>query len=234
MFAVEPRKIMQKQTKEKNTDKKIFAEREYIKYYCVLCLLFIISVILFLLLWGEKNSDKYTKVNAFSGVDRICELATLRCFYHDVAEYEKQPDGLFQYGLFQYGYKKMWMEYDGIVEIGIDADEVEVYNPDKDGVVKIYVPQARVLNVYADKDTMSAPLVDTGMFTTISIEEKAAAFANAQETMKANAESDSSLLRQGYNNAKKLLEQYVLNVGKQIGEEYKVEWLSHSVSNDNQ
>lgn len=31
----------------------------------------------------------------FAAVNKICELATLKCYYHDVAEYEKQPNGFF-------------------------------------------------------------------------------------------------------------------------------------------
>lgn len=67
----------------------------------------------------------------FSGVNRICELSTLRCYYHDVASFKDNPKPIFKYGLFKYGYKKYWMEYEGIVEIGIDMDEVEVNQPNK-------------------------------------------------------------------------------------------------------
>ena len=37
-------------------------------------------------------------------------MSTLRCYYHNVAELKKNPDGLFQYGWFKYGYKKLWIE----------------------------------------------------------------------------------------------------------------------------
>ena len=107
-------------------------------------------------------------------------MATLKCFYHNVAEYEKQPDGLFQYGLFQYGYKKMWMEYDGVIIMGIDASKVKINGPDENNVVQIYVPEARVMNAEPDQDTMGEPIVDTGVFTKITIEEEAKALTDAQ------------------------------------------------------
>lgn len=186
-------------------------------------LLSAIFTVLFVL--GKKQKEEPVIVE-FSAVDRICELATLRCYYHNVAEYEKEPDGLFKYGLFQYGYKKLWMEYDGIVEIGIDVNKVQVNQPDENGVVRIFVPEARVINVEADENSMSNPIWDTGEFTTITSEEKAKAFSAAQTTMRENAKNDDSKLAQARGNAKTLLKQYVIRVGEQIGQQYTVEWVN--------
>ena len=171
-------------------------------------------------------ADKKTQeISDISTVDKICELATLKCYYHDVAEYEKQAEGLFKYRPFKYGYKKVWIEYDGTVDVGIDVNEVRISEPDRKGVVRIYVPDAKILNVSADKDTMSEPLIDKGIFTTITAEDKNKAFADAQATMQKNAETDAVMLTQAKNNAKELLEQYVINVGEQTGKTYEVEWL---------
>ena len=70
---------------------------------------------------------------------------------------------------------------------------------------------------------MSDPIVDTGMFTTITSDEKAKAFSAAQVNMKENAETDKSILNKARNNAIELLKQYVINLSKQTGEKYKVE-----------
>ena len=186
-----------------------------------------------LYMWDSQKEEEVNKVE-FSAVNKICELATLRCYYHDVAEYEKQPDGLFKYGLFQYGYKKFWIEYDGIVEIGIDVGQIQVNEPDENGVVKIYVPKAKILNINADPESMSDMVADTGTFTEITASEKAGAFSEAQTTMRNNAENDSSILTQAHNNAKELLKQYVVNVGEQIGQQYTVEWISEPIGNATQ
>lgn len=164
----------------------------------------------------------------FAAVNKICELATLRCYYHDVAEYEKQPNGFFS-ELFKYGYKKFWIEYSGIVDVGIDAGQVQVNTPDENGVVKVYVPEAKILNIKADPESMSEPVADTGIFTSITTAEKAEAFSQAQITMKSNAESDSNILAQAHDNAKELLKQYISRVGKQTGNNYTVEWLDEPV-----
>ena len=167
------------------------------------------------------GADKKThEIADIASVDKICELATLKCYYHDVAEYEKQAEGLFKYRPFKYGYKKVWIEYDGIVQIN---------EPDRKGIVRIYVPDAKILSVSADKDTMSEPLADKGIFTKITAEDKNKAFADAQATMQKNAEADAGMLAQAKNNAKELLEQYVINVGEQTGKTYKVEWLEKPI-----
>ena len=201
-----------------NTDKK-----KFISCSVVGVILVLIAVVI--MLFPSINSNKDTVFNGFSDVDKICELATLKCYYHNVAEYKKEPDGLFKYGLFKYGYKKFWMEYDGIVKVGIDVGEVVVNDPDENGVVCIYVPEAKVLEVNADERSMSDLIIETGKLTKITTEEKVEAFALAQKNMKENAESDKSILNKAHNNAKELLKQYVINVGEQIGQEYTVEWI---------
>lgn len=206
-------------TKEKN--KKIIWRNILIGI-----LLFALAVAIF---FFPKLFPKETIISAeFSAVDKICELATLKCYYHNVLEDEKQPDGLFKYGLFQYGYKKFWMEYDGIVKVGVDVGEVIVNKPDKNGVVRIYVPKAKILDVDVDEESMSDLIADTGVFTTITSEDQAKAYSHAQENMRQCAESDTSILNAAHKNAKEVLKQYVINVGKQIGQNYTVEWVDNS------
>ena len=82
----------------------------------------IAAVVLLIPSNAYKSADESAETSQFAAVDKICELATLKCYYHDVAEYEKQAEGLFKYRPFKYGYKKVWIEYDGIVEVGIDVN----------------------------------------------------------------------------------------------------------------
>ncbi len=193
----------------------------------------LLIAIAFLILYFPKLFPKETQVSAeFSAVDKICELATLKCYYHNVLEDEKQPDGLFKYGLFQYGYKKFWMEYDGIVKVGVDVGEVIINKPDENGVVRIYVPKAKILDVDVDEESMSDLIYDTGVLTTITSDDQAKAYSHAQENMRECAESDTSILNAAHKNAKEVLKQYVINVGKQIGQEYTVEWIDN-IQTDN-
>lgn len=123
------------------------------------------------------------------------------------------------------GYKKIWTEYSGIVELGIDVNKVSISKPDDKGVVKVTIPDAEILNVDLDEDSMSEPLTDTGFMTKITKEEETAALAEAQNNMEETAQENTTLLAQAKERAKNIIEGYVKNVGEQIGEEYTVEWV---------
>lgn len=174
---------------------------------------------------GDKNQKKEEEAD-FSAISSVCELATLKCYYHNVAKSETEASGLFKW--LGKGYKKIWTEYSGIVELGIDVSKVSVEKPTADGVVKVTIPDAEILNVDLDEDSMSEPLTDTGFMTKITKEEETEALAEAQNHMEETAKENGNLLNQAKERAKSLIEGYVKNVGEQIGKEYTVEWAEFS------
>ena len=202
----------------------------------IVCLA-ILALVLFIP--GKKKEDKTFELSEYSSVSEICELATLRSYYHNVAVYEEKPEGAAKVisdiltwpfnELLKTGYKQFWLEYSGIVEIGIDlkADKILINNPDAGGTVDIYVPDAKVLNVDADQSSFSKPLDETGLFTSITAKERSDAYAAAQENMRQEAENDQALLRRAKNNAKILLERYIVNLGREMGVEYTVNWVDN-------
>lgn len=166
---------------------------------------------------------KETQTADFSGVTSVCELATLKCYYHNVAKAETEASGIFAKWL-KTGYKKIWTEYSGIIEYGIDISQVTVSEPDKNGVVTVTMPDAQVLNVDVDQDSLGTPLTDTGFLTSVTTEEKTTTLAGAQEAMEQQAKENTEMLSQAKARAKTLIEEYIKNVGESIGEEYTVEW----------
>ena len=166
---------------------------------------------------------KETQTANFSGVTSVCELATLKCYYHNVAKAETEASGIFAKWL-KTGYKKIWTEYSGIIEYGIDISQVTVSEPDKNGVVTVTMPDAQVLNVDVDEDSLGTPLTDTGFMTSVTTEEKTTTLAGAQEAMEQQAKENTEMLSQAKARAKTLIEEYIKNVGESIGEEYTVEW----------
>ena len=166
---------------------------------------------------------KETQTADFSGVTSVCELATLKCYYHNVAKAETEASGIFAKWL-KTGYKKIWTEYSGIIEYGIDISQVTVSEPDKNGVVTVTMPDAQVLNVDVDEDSLGTPLTDTGFLTSVTTEENTTTLAGAQEAMEQQAKENTEMLSQAKARAKTLIEEYIKNVGESIGEEYTVEW----------
>lgn len=164
----------------------------------------------------EEKSD-------FSGYEKIAELATLDCTFHNVAEiYNDGTDILFGINV---GYKKAWFEYDGSVQIGIDVSQVKISEPDANNVVTISIPRAQVLGAPdADVSTFSDIYQDTGAFTQIETIDQEEAFKTAQAEMKTAAEENPDLMEQAEKRAEVLLEQYVKNIGQAHGQSYEVEF----------
>lgn len=202
----------------------------------LICLVVTLGVLVFPI---KEKASTPIDLSEYSSVNAICELATLKSFYHNVIVCEEEPSGavktistvlLWPFDkLAKTGYKQFWIEYSGIVEIGIDASQIQINNPNANGIVEIYVPDATILNVYSDKNSFSEPLTEKGLFTTITGEDQSKAFVKAQSAMREEAENDQSLLRRAKNNAKILLEQYVKTTGKGIGVDYSVRWINNPI-----
>lgn len=213
------------ETKEK-------AKRRFPDWAAALVCLAVAAAILFVPGFGQQAAP--AELGEYASVSAICELATLRCFYHNVAIYEEKPGDAAKVitdvltwpfnTLLKTGYKQFWLEYDGIVEMGVDADLIRIGAPDARGVVEVYVPEARVLGISADENSLSDPIDETGLFTSISSAERVTAYTEAQKKMRQEAESDQALLRKARNNAKLLLERYIVNLGRETGKTYTVRW----------
>ena len=179
-----------------------------------------------------KQELKPTDLSDYSSVSAICELATLKSFYHNVAVYEEEPGNaakvvnvLLWPFYSKTGYKQFWIEYSGIVETGIDAGQIQINTPNSEGIVEVYVPDAKVLSVDADEESLSMPVTEEGLFAEISAKDQAEAYSAAQSSMRQEAENDQTMLLRAKNNAKLLLERYILNTGRDIGIDYSVKWI---------
>lgn len=184
-----------------------------------------LTILLIVLLTAFLGCLPEKQTADFSDVKAICELSTLKCYFHNVTEYQKDASGAGKW-FGNIGYKKCWFEYDGTVTYGVDASKVRIETPDpKTGVVKVYIPPVTVLGTNVEKDSFSKPITELGWFTSISLKEENEALVAAQAEMEKTANTNNSLKNQAYQKAKKTIENYIVKVGKQIGREYSVEWL---------
>ncbi len=152
----------------------------------------------------------------------ICELATIQCYYHNVAKYkEEDATGM----LLWKKDKHFWVEYSGIVKVGIDASllVVEV----KENSVTITIPEAKVLGANVDQTSLTKEsFIVAKKSADISADDQTRVFSEAQANMVLAASKDSALLENAQQRAKTLLEEYVANIGKAIGKEYSIEWVN--------
>ncbi|MDE6970051.1 MAG: DUF4230 domain-containing protein [Eubacterium sp.] len=151
----------------------------------------------------------------------VCELATLECYYHNTAKSSTDKKVLFWNTN-----KKLWMEYSGIVKIGIDISRLDLQITGQ--VVTITLPEAKIISCKIDETSLSEDTFyteQTGLGAEkITAQDQTEAFEKAQQTMLEEAQKDESLLLQAQERARTLLLNYVNNIADTIGTEYEVRW----------
>lgn len=159
-------------------------------------------------------------------IRNICELATLECYYHNVAKSTKTKGT----GITAIGEKdrEFWTEYTGVVKIGIDMSEVAMEV--KDTEVKITLPAAKLLESHVDESTYNAEsciFSEDGFINKnkITAEDQRAAITNAQLEMENQVINDKSLLLNAQNRAQTLIENYINQLGEMVGVEYTITWI---------
>ncbi len=168
----------------------------------------------------DKEEDTAKMEPEVTQMQSICELSVMECYYHNVAKYfEEDAEGF----LFWEKDKKFWIEYSGIVTIGVDASLVSMK---VDGTtVTITIPEAEVLKCEVDESSLNEDsfIVDSKS-ADITAQDQTYAFGQAQEDLWNTAASDTALLQQAQDRTKQLLEDYVENIGEAFGIKYTVKW----------
>ena len=186
----------------------------------IIAILLMIASLLALCACGDASVPPATEELQITQMRTICELATMDCYYHNVAKYyEKDADKGFL-GLGKKD-KKFWVEYSGEVTIGLDATLVALQVSGDQ--VTITIPPAKVLGakVYSDSLTTDSYIIDKDS-ADITAEDQTRVFENAQADMLAQASNDHLLLFNAQQRAQMRLEDYVTNIGNAIGVTYQI------------
>lgn len=156
-----------------------------------------------------------------SQMKTICELATMDCYYHNVAKYsEDDASGV----LWWKKDRKFWIEYAGIVTIGIDVTLVKMSVSGEN--VTIIIPPAKVLGCKVDEKTLTEDsFIVAKDSAKVEAKHQIEAFKQAQAKMQEEASKDAVLLASAQQRAQKLLEDYINNIGNYIGKNYHIEWI---------
>ena len=156
----------------------------------------LIGILLISLLSGcgkseDKEAAKSTEPDIMQ-VRSICKLATVECYYHNVAKSEK-PAGT---GIWHFGEKdrQFWIEYTGTVKLGIDMSKVQMKVNGTD--VTVTIPEAEVQQVNVDDDSYNS---DSYIFSEdginkneITAEDATGAVENARNEMIKTAEENTA------------------------------------------
>lgn len=176
----------------------------------------------------EHNENYHNVEPQITQMKSICELATMQCYYHNVAKYfEEDVSGI----LLWKKDRKFWVEYSGIVTIGIDISTLSINIHDE--CVTITIPSAKVLNCKVDEETLNKDsFIVAKDSAKVEAEHQIKAFGEAQSKMREAANNDTVLLSNAQQRVQKLLEDYVNNIGDFVGKSYKIEWI-YSDSEEN-
>ena len=189
----------------------------------IIAILLMIASLLALCACGDASVPPATEEPQITQMRTICELATMDCYYHNVAKYyEKDAEkGILGLGKKD---KKFWVEYSGEVTIGLDATLVALQVSGDQ--VTITIPPAKVLGakVYSDSLSNDSYIIDKDS-ADITAEDQTRVFENAQADMLAQASNDHLLLFNAQQRAQMLLEDYVTNIGNAIGVTYQINWI---------
>lgn len=187
----------------------------------LMCIL--ISAVLMLSLAACSNTepDPVDLEPDTSQMKAICELAVMDCYYHNVAKYElKDAEGF----LWWTKDKNFWIEYSGVVTLGVDVSRVTV---EVDGTkVTISIPAAEVLSCTVDSSSLTEDsYIVAKDSAAIEAEDEIEAFSVAQADLEVTASQDTALLASAQQQAQQLLEDYITNIGKATGKSYSIEWI---------
>lgn len=158
-----------------------------------------------------------------SQIRNISDLATVKAYYHNVAKVEKEKGS----GITHIGEKnrKYWIEYTGVVKIGVKMSEITTEVKGNKVIVKM--PKAVVLSHnYEDYNDKSIYKNDDSNFNSnkITNEEVNEAITKADNQMLVNVKANKGLFNQAEDNAKKLIKNYIEKISELSNTNYEVQF----------
>lgn len=171
----------------------------------------------------SKGKETVAPEPSMSQIRQICELATLECYYHNVAKSVKTKGT--GWGHWGEEDRKFWIEYTGIARIGIDMSRVQMEV--NDDVITVSVPEAEILSIEVQEDTLNEDsyyIEGESDKNRITADDQTKAIADAQQTMEKTVKENKSLLINARERAESLIENYIVQLGKTCGKEYTVEF----------
>lgn len=166
-------------------------------------------------------SPKNDETLRVEDIRAVCELATLKCYYNNVAQIEKKADNIFQKD------RKMWIEYEGEAVIGVDMAKVEIQI--SGNAVKITMPNAEILSIKPitkslTEDSYICSADGWLVKNKITTEDQEKAINKGQEEMKNAVLGNQGLFLKAEERAKELIKNYITKLGEAIGKDYTIEW----------
>lgn len=150
----------------------------------------------------------------------ICNLATLECYYHNVAKSKKVSDSWFKKD------REFWIEYTGIAKIGIDISKVNMQVSENS--ITVTLPNAELLDINIQEESLTEDSyiksADGLIKNKITANDQSTTINSAQAEMAESVKNNKALLLNAQNKAKGLIENYIKKIGELSNTEYHIDW----------
>lgn len=157
-------------------------------------------------------------------VKAICELSTLKCYYHNLAKSKKSPGT----GITHIGERErtFWIEYTGVAEISYRSELVKMEQEGK--TITITLPDP-VISCNAEQPSIteeSYVMSEDSKFqkNPITPEDQTQAFREAQAKMEEEVKNNTALIASAELQAQELIENYIRQIGSVTDVEYTIIW----------
>lgn len=158
-------------------------------------------------------------------IKEICELETLTVKCNDVVIGTKDAGEGWKH--FLETDRDYWIEYTGVVEMGVNADDTNIEV--KDEKVYITLPEAKVLDVHVEPDSISEDSIyisDDGFFNKnkISADNQTEMVKEAQKQLRDAFEKDKEIKTETTEATKNAIKNYVDKLGESFDVQYQIVW----------
>lgn len=195
------------------------------KILCIMAAAFLI--VLSLTACGAKQEKATKEKLSLAKIQEICNLSTLECYFHNVAKANKDSNA--DKSIFDILKKnrQVWIEYNGVVKLGINASKVKMEN--LGDTIEITIPEAEIIDVYTDDDTLNNATFyisedDWLVPNVVTADLQSEAIQFAQEEMRNNVQNNPSLKKNAQIRAQLLIKNYIDHLSTESGTSYKIIW----------
>ena len=177
----------------------------------------------------KADADKTVDI---SKIKNICELATLKCTYNNLAKATKEAgEGLIHFGEKE---RKFWIEYKADVEISYNSELIQM---EQDGTnIRISLPEPKVeCTIDPTSWNENSYIIAKDQWiqkNPITADDQKNAVAESKKELENRVKENASLMETAESQAKQLIENYINQVGDVIDVKYNITWDEKSKSSE--
>ena len=146
-------------------------------------------------------------------MQKICQLGVMECYYHNVAKFfEEHAAGHWFWAKDEH----FWIEYDGVVRVGVDASRVTAELKGTD--ITISLPPTEILDSRVEPDSMRFIVAKDS--AQVTGQDEVLALKEAQAQLEELAGADDLLLSEAQTRVEELLSSYIKNLLEPSGQAY--------------